>query len=90
MTGGASGEAMAGSVGTASAGVGVAAASGVDVEPVHATDAMSAMKTPRRMPQISPPANGQVTGQPTALKCKQAVEAVQSASVGLTGLEASP
>jgi hypothetical protein len=90
ITGNASGDATAGSVGTGGRfGATVAAARGVGAA-VQATDAISAITTTRRIPQISPPPDGQVTGQPTVLECNQVAAAVQSASEGLTGLEASP
>jgi len=84
-----SGEAIAGRAGTGTrVGASVAAASGAGAEPVHATDAIRANITSGRNANL-PRANGQVTGQPTAPK-RRAVAAVQSASAGLTGLEASP
>ena len=86
----ASGDATAGSVGPGRrVGPPVAAAFGGGAA-LQATDATSAMATIKRMPQISPPPDGQVTGQPTVLKCNQVDAAVQSASARLTGLEASP
>jgi hypothetical protein len=85
----ASGEGVAGSIGTgAIAGAGVAFARGVGAA-VQATDASRASTTNGRIAN-SPSSNGQVTGQPTASRRKQARVAVQSASGCLTALEASP
>jgi hypothetical protein len=73
MVGSGSGEAIAGNAGTgASVGTKVGAASGVRTEPVHATEAISAITSNARTPN-SPPANGQVTGQPTVSRRKQVV-----------------
>lgn len=91
IAGSSSGDVTAGNVGTdRGAGKTGAAASGARGEAVHATDAISARPTKSRIPTSPRPANEQVFSQPTATKCKQAPSAVHSASVGLTGLEASP
>lgn len=92
--GSASDVAIAGRLGIgASVGASGAAGSGVRPEPVHATDAIRANTTSGRianLPTGERASHGPVTGQPTAPKRKQAVDAVQSASAGLTGPEASP
>jgi hypothetical protein len=66
----ASGEAIAGSVGTgASVGTTGAAASGVRGDAVHATDAISAKRTTGRMVlYFSPPRTWQVFGQPAGAR----------------------
>ena len=91
--GAAAGEAVAGSVGMGTAvgiaGRAVVAASGVRVAPVHAADATSARTSSGRITN-SPRPIGQVTGQPIAQDRKQAVAAVQSASVRLPGLSRLP
>ena len=91
ITGSASGDAIAGSVGTgASVRAGVAAASGVRGEPVHATNKMPTDRTSRRM--VNPPcpeARNSSANRPGSQR-KQTVDAVHSASAGLTGRKSRP
>jgi len=92
IAGSGSGEVTAGTPRTgASSGTSVAAASGARGEAVHATDAISAKRTSGRTVCISPHRRTkQVCGQPKAPRRKQVVAAVQSASAGLTALDARP
>jgi hypothetical protein len=91
ITGSSFGEAIGAALGTESGARRTGPAdSGVRAEPVHATAAVSTKTTSARIPTSPRYPNKQVFDQPTAIKRKQTGPTVQSASAGLTGLDASP